>query len=78
MGQGTPNRIEPPLPEQQQRVPGATEAMGSPEKLSAVALRPRDQRNDELKKRNEKKSVKHTYTTRNQSDFAKTRNHFIF
>ena len=27
MGQGTTNRIEPPLPEQQQRVPGATEAM---------------------------------------------------
>ena len=27
MGQGTTSRIEPPLPEQQQRVPGATEAM---------------------------------------------------
>ena len=27
MGQGTTNRIKPPLPEQQQRVPGATEAM---------------------------------------------------
>jgi hypothetical protein len=27
MGQGTTNQIEPPLPEQQQRVPGATEAM---------------------------------------------------
>lgn len=27
MGQGTTSQIEPPLPEQQQRVPGATEAM---------------------------------------------------
>lgn len=27
MRQGTTNQIEPPLPEQQQRVPGATESM---------------------------------------------------